>query len=148
MAKPDATIHVKIDPVEIPVLKTYLTAKIHGLRVTAASVAYQGSVTIDKALLRAAGIAIGEQVHVVNLASGDRWVTYALAGETGEFSLNGGGARLGVVGDQCVIMAYGVAATPPGAQVLFIGDEGNFVSGSTRYPAGDAATMRPAGLLS
>lgn len=114
-------------------LRCYLTGKLHGITVTGASVDYHGSVSIDPDLMAKAGIGHGEQVHVVNLNSGARWITYALKAGPGEFTLNGGSARLGVPGDPCVIMAYTLAETAPGADVVFLGP-GNEVTGRATYP--------------
>jgi aspartate 1-decarboxylase len=116
-------------------LRRWVLAKLHGITVTDASVDYHGSVSIDEALMRATGIGHGEEVQVVNLTTGARWTTYALPAEAGQFTLNGGSARLGVPGDRCVVMTYGLASESPGARVLFL-DEANQVTGSTEYPAG------------
>jgi len=115
------------------VIRTYVSAKIHGITVTAASVQYQGSVSIGSDLLAAADIEPFEQVHVVNLNTGDRWVTYAIPAPERAFTLNGGGARLGVVGDRCVVMTYAQADDRfPGAKVVFCDAENHFRRG--RYP--------------
>ena len=100
-------------------LRTYVGAKIHGITVTDKSVDYHGSVSIDGTLLERAGIEPYEQVHIINLSTGARWVTYALPGPTGAFTLNGGGARLGEVGDRCVVLTYRQEETYRGAVVLF-----------------------------
>ena len=115
-------------------MRTWVSAKLHGITVTDASVEYHGSVGIDAALMAAVDILPWEQVHVVNLSSGHRWVTYALPLEAGggEFTLNGGGARLGVVGDVCVVMAYRTATEFTPAKVAFVG-AGNTVVDSTVY---------------
>jgi len=102
-------------------MRTWVAAKLHGITVTDASVRYHGSVGIDAALMDAAGIEPYEQVHVVNLSTGDRWVTYALPVEQpGAFTLNGGGARLGVPGDECVVMTYRTGVEFHPATVLFL----------------------------
>jgi aspartate 1-decarboxylase len=90
--------------------RTLLTAKIHQCTLTATRLDYVGSVTVDQALLEASGILPYEQVHVVNIANGERLVTYALSGlaHSGAIELNGAAARLGVVGDRLIIMAYGL----------------------------------------
>ena len=112
--------------------RTYVAAKLHGLAVTACRLDYHGSVTIPAELLEAAGIDAFEQVHVVNLANGKRWVTYALPGEPGAFELNGGGAHLGVVGDRCVVMTYRQADAFGGALAVHI-DGHNQPTGTVRY---------------
>jgi len=112
--------------------RTYISGKLHGLTVTSCRLDYHGSVTIADELLDAAGIDAYEQVHVVNLSSGARWVTYALAGPPGSFELNGGGARLGVPGDRCVVMAYQQADAFGGAVAVHV-DERNQPTGRVPY---------------
>ena len=51
-------------------LLTLLKSKIHCARVTEANLHYMGSITIDSALMEAAGLVAGEQVHVVNNSNG------------------------------------------------------------------------------
>lgn len=118
-------------------MRTFVAAKLHGLTVTGAAVAYTGSVTIDAGLLDRAGIAAYEQVHVVNLNTGGRWVTYALPGDSGVFTLNGGGARLGVPGDRCVVMTFRQQPAMTSATVLFL-DAANHVVDETVYPPAGA----------
>jgi aspartate 1-decarboxylase len=111
----------------VAVIRTYVGGKLHWLRVTRKSVAYRGSVGISADLMEAAGIEPYEQVTIVDLENGERWETYALpVAERGVFSLNGGGARLGEVGDRCVVMTYVQCHRFPGAKVLVL-DESNEV---------------------
>jgi aspartate 1-decarboxylase len=104
-------------------MKVFLSAKIHGLRVTDKSLHYQGSVAICRDLLKAARIEPYEQVHVVNLANGERWITYALPGEPAAFSLNGGGARLGEIGDVCIVMTFEMLNEFKPAWVVYCDEE-------------------------
>lgn len=85
-----------------------LSAKIHRARVTAKSLEYPGSVTVDSGLLERAGIKEFEKVLIVNLANGARVETYAISGRggSGEVCLNGAAARLGEVGDRVIVMAF------------------------------------------
>lgn len=115
-------------------LRSYVIAKIQGLTVTDASVDYVGSVTIDSELLGAVGMEPYERVHIVNLNTGARWVTYVIPGEAGIFTLNGGGARLGVPNDRCVAMAFAQAERAPGATVVYC-DTRNQMTQRIRYPA-------------
>jgi aspartate 1-decarboxylase len=84
-------------------------SKIHRATVTNANLNYQGSVTIDSTLLDAADILEYEQVHVVNIANGARFETYAIRGEpgSGDIVLNGAAARLVQPGDTVIILSYG-----------------------------------------
>ena len=83
-------------------------AKLHRFVVTAASLNYVGSVTIDADLLDAVGLLPLEEVDIVNVANGARWQTYVLPGPRGSGCVcpNGGGARLCAPGDPLIIFAY------------------------------------------
>lgn len=87
---------------------TVLKSKIHRATVTGADLNYEGSISIDKNLLNAAGIMTYEMVQVVNLNNGARFETYVIEGKagSGEVMLNGPAARLGQVGDLIIIIAY------------------------------------------
>lgn len=88
--------------------RSLLLAKIHNCTLTAANIDYMGSISIDQTLLDAAGILPYEQVQVVNIANGERFITYAIAApaNSGAIELNGAAARLGVKGDRLIIMTY------------------------------------------
>lgn len=77
-------------------------------RITEAQLHYEGSITIDSGLLKAADIVPGEKVEVLNVNNGSRFETYAIAAKpgSGEICLNGPAARLGLVGDQVIILTY------------------------------------------
>lgn len=85
-----------------------LKSKIHRVKVTEANLNYIGSITIDSALMEAAGIYPGEHVYIVDNNNGARLETYAIAGEAGSgvVCLNGAAARLVQPGDVIIIMAY------------------------------------------
>lgn len=85
-----------------------LKSKIHCATVTEANLHYMGSITIDEALMEAAGMLEGEQVHVVNNSNGERIVTYIIKGERGSgvICLNGAAAHKFQPGDVAIIMAY------------------------------------------
>ncbi|KJH72042.1 aspartate 1-decarboxylase [Aliterella atlantica] len=88
--------------------RTFLAAKIHSCTLTAANLNYVGSISIDRTLLDAAGILPYEQVQVVNVANGERLITYAIASPANSraIELNGAAARLGMPGDRIIIMTY------------------------------------------
>ncbi len=85
-----------------------LKSKIHRARLTGAELDYEGSITIDQDLLDEAEMLDGEQVHVLNMNTGSRLVTYIIAGErgTGQVMLNGPAARLGQVGDEVIAITF------------------------------------------
>jgi len=82
--------------------------KIHRATVTEANLAYVGSITIDRTLMKAAGILPGERVQIVNNNNGARLETYVIAGKpnSGIICLNGAAARQAAVGDTVIIIAY------------------------------------------
>jgi aspartate 1-decarboxylase len=89
-------------------LRTVLKSKIHRPRVTEANLYYEGSITIDAELMKAADIVEGEKVEVLNLNNGHRLETYAISGAsgTGVICLNGPAARGSCVGDEVIIVSY------------------------------------------
>lgn len=84
-----------------------LKSKIHRARVTAASIDYEGSITIDERLMEAADILPHEQVHIYDITNGVRLVTYAIPGAEGEVCVNGAAARKVDVDDVVIIVSYG-----------------------------------------
>lgn len=87
-----------------------LTSKLHRARVTDTKMDYEGSIEIDENLLERVGIVPYEQVHIYNINTGDRFITYAITGERGSgvISLNGAAARLAQINDRIIIAAYGI----------------------------------------
>lgn len=85
-----------------------LKAKIHRATVTRVERDYEGSCAIDEALLDASGILEYEQIHIYNITSGERFVTYAIRGErdSGVISVNGAAAHKAAPGDLIIIAAY------------------------------------------
>ena len=92
-------------------LRTMLKSKIHRAKVTEANLYYEGSITIDEELMRAADIAQGEKVEVFNVNNGQRLETYAIKGKarSGVICLNGPAARGACVGDEIIIVCYVLA---------------------------------------
>lgn len=90
-------------------LLTLLKAKIHRATVTGSELHYEGSITIDPALLEASGILPYEQVDVLNVNNGARFTTYAIKAKkqgAGEITVNGAAARLVQKGDLVIICAF------------------------------------------
>ncbi len=85
-----------------------LKAKLHRACVTHAELDYEGSCAIDEDLLELAGIREYEQIHIYNLANGERFVTYAIRASRGSrtISVNGAAAHLANPGDRVIICAY------------------------------------------
>ncbi len=91
-------------------LRTFLISKIHKAKVTQRDLNYVGSITIDKTLLKASGMKPNEKVEIYNLENGARFATYILEGEenTGIIGINGAAARLVSIGDEIIIVNYGL----------------------------------------
>ncbi len=89
---------------QIQVLRT----KIHRAQVTESCLDYEGSLTIDEALMDRVGMVPYERILCGNLANGNRFETYAIRGRrgSGEIILNGAVAHLGKTGDRLTIMSY------------------------------------------
>ena len=88
--------------------RTMLKSKIHRARVTDCNIDYEGSITIDSDLLKAADIFPYERVEILNVNNGARFSTYAIEGNPGsaDVCLNGAAARLACVDDVVIILTY------------------------------------------
>jgi aspartate 1-decarboxylase len=123
-------------------LRTLLAAKIHSCTVTDANLHYMGSISIDESLLIAVGIVPYEQVQVVNVNNGERFITYAIASASGSGSieLNGAAARLGVKGDKLIIMTYAqfteIEAQTHHPQVVIVDDRNQIADLKSYIPTG------------
>ena len=89
-------------------LLTLLKGKIHRATVTQCDLHYEGSISVDAALMERAGILPHEQVDVLNINNGNRFTTYAIpaAAGSGTIGINGAAARLAQKGDLVIIIAY------------------------------------------
>lgn len=85
-----------------------LKSKIHRVSVTEANLNYVGSITIDEALMEAAGMIEGEKVQILDINNGERFETYIIKGRRGSgcICLNGAAARKVAVGDLVIIVSY------------------------------------------
>ena len=122
--------------------RTLLAAKIHSCTITNANLNYMGSISIDELLLNAAGIVPYEQVHVVNVNNGERFITYAIAAApgSGAIELNGAAARLGVKGDKSIVMSYAqfndVEAQNHQPKVVMVDDRNQITEIKSYIPTG------------
>ena len=115
-----------------------LKSKIHRATVVQAELDYVGSITIDEALMEAAGIYEYEKVQIVDVNNGNRFETYVIAGKSGSgmICLNGAAARMVSVGDKVIIMCY-AQMTPEEHEcnkpkVVFVDDD-NRISRISNY---------------
>src|SRR5581483_4522167 len=100
-------------------VRTILKSKIHRATVTQADLHYEGSITIDPVLMRAADILPFEQVHVLDVDNGARLTTYAIEGaaESGQICINGAAARLVSPGDTVIILSYATVSEAEAREV-------------------------------
>lgn len=85
-------------------------SKIHRATITKVDLHYEGSLGIDKLLMKKANIYPGEMIQVVNVNNGARFETYAIEEKSGSgtIGLYGAAAHLGNVGDIIIIFTYGL----------------------------------------
>jgi len=86
-----------------------LKSKIHRITVTDADLNYIGSITLDKKLINASNLVVGEKVQILNINNGERLETYVIEGSEGggEVSINGPAARKVQKGDIIIVISYG-----------------------------------------
>ncbi len=107
-----------------------LYSKIHRATVTDADLNYEGSVSIDPALIKKAKMHLHQKVDIVNCNNGARFSTYIIKGKKGEVCLNGAAARLVQKGDKVIIITYAsfdlneVSTHEP--TVVFVDDKNRF----------------------
>lgn len=85
-----------------------LKSKIHRATVTDADLHYEGSITVDENLMKAAMILPYEKVAIYNVSNGERFTTYAIKGKrnSGVICLNGAAARKASRDDIIIIATY------------------------------------------
>lgn len=101
--------------------------------VKQADLHYVGSITIDVALMEKANLVVHEQVHVVNVDNGERFVTYVIPGErdSGMICLNGAAARKVQIGDKVIVMSYALMDSDEAVdfkpRVVFVDDNNKII---------------------
>jgi aspartate 1-decarboxylase len=85
-----------------------LKGKVQRATVTETNIDYDGSLTLDESLLRAADLVPFEQVHVYNISNGERFITYLIKGqkESGVVGINGAAVHKANIGDRLIIASY------------------------------------------
>lgn len=119
---------------------SYLKAKLHRATVRDANLEYEGSITIGRDLIAAAGFDIHEKVDIYNITNGERFSTYVIPGETpGEICLNGAAAWKAKPNDKVIIVSY-CLLTPEEAKtfhptVVLLGEDNQIRSITRIKPA-------------
>ena len=121
-------------------MRTMLKSKIHRARVTEVNLDYEGSITIDRALMEAAYFLPFERVDLLNISNGARFSTYVIVGEanSGAIELNGAAARLVAKGDIVIILSYCQASEDEAVSmepsVVYVDDENKIAKLSSKKP--------------
>src|SRR5262249_32646729 len=114
--------------------RTFVSGKIHRLRVSGLRPKYNGSCLICPELLAAAGIEPFEKVEIYSLTSTARIATYVFPGAAeGEFTLNGGAALHFQLGDRVAVVAYRQEKSFSGANCIIVDPSDNSIAETLRY---------------
>jgi len=106
-------------------MRWMLRSKIHRATVTETRLDYEGSITIDEALLEKSGMWPGEKVLIADVDNGNRFDTYILPGkrDSGIIAINGAAAHLCREGDKVIIMGFELTDEPIRAKVVLVDGE-------------------------
>ena len=119
-------------------MRSLLRSKIHLATVTEANVDYVGSITIDRNLIDAVGLWIGEKVLVVSATTGARLETYVIEGEPGSgvIGINGAAAHLINAGEKVIVMGFELTEKPVEPKVILC-DKDNGIAEFLTEKAGE-----------
>ena len=110
-------------------MRVVLKSKIHRAWVTDANTEYIGSILIDEDLMDKVDLWNFEKVLVCDVTNGNRFETYAIAGERGSgvCAVQGAAARLSSRGDCLIIMSFEYTDEPVEPQMILVDEENQFV---------------------
>ena len=110
-------------------MRRFLRSKIHEATVTGSRTDYEGSITIDKKLMRKAGFRKGERVLVASIDSGARLETYIIPGEedSGTIQMNGAAANLIGKDEKIIVMGFEIADKPTDPKKILVNEKNRFV---------------------
>lgn len=89
-------------------MRTVLRSKVQEIRVTAANIEYEGSLTLDEDIMDAMCVIPYEQVFINSKNGNGRIMTYLLPGERGSkcCEMNGGAANHFAVGEIVHLLVF------------------------------------------
>jgi len=110
-------------------MRVVLKSKIHRAWVTDANPDYIGSILIDENLMDKVDVWSFEKVLVSDVTNGNRFETYAIAGERGSgvCSVQGAAAHLVAKGNCLIIMSFEVTEEPIDPQMILVDEDNQFV---------------------
>ena len=110
-------------------MRIVLRSKIHRAYVTDSNPDYIGSIIIDQALMEKVDLWEFEKVLVCDVTNGNRFETYAIAGErnSGVIAVQGAAARLSNKGNCVIIMSFEASDTPIDPKMILVDENNRFV---------------------
>lgn len=110
-------------------MRTVLRSKIHRAFITHCNEDYIGSILIDEELMEKVELWEYEKVLICDVTNGNRFETYAIAGERGSgvCSVQGAAAKLVDKGDCIIIMSFDVTEEPVEPKMILVNEENEFV---------------------
>ncbi len=109
-------------------MRWYLRSKIHRATVTEAEIDYIGSITIDSALVKKAGLEKGEKVAVWDVTNGERLETYVIMGKknSGIICMNGAAARKIKKGHKVIIAGFELSDKKIEPRIVLVDEKNRF----------------------
>ena len=118
-------------------MRIVLRSKIHRAYITDSNPDYIGSIVIDRALMDKVDMWEYEKVLICDITNGNRFETYAIAGESGSgvVSIQGAAAKLVDKGDCIIIMSFDVTDDPIEPKMILVNEHNDFVEylGAAHY---------------
>jgi aspartate 1-decarboxylase len=111
------------------ILRVLLRSKIHRAFITECNEDYIGSILIDGELMERVDLWEYEKVLICDITNGNRFETYAIAGERGSgvMSVQGAAAKLVDKGDCIIVMSFDVSEDPIDPKMILVNEDNEFV---------------------
>ena len=111
------------------ILRVLLRSKIHRAFITECNEDYIGSILIDGELMERVDLWEYEKVLICDITNGNRFETYAIAGERGSgvMSVQGAAAKLVDKGDCIIVMSFDVSEDPIEPKMILVNEDNEFV---------------------
>lgn len=120
-------------------MRSLLRSKIHRAFVTECNEDYIGSILVDRELMERVDLWEYEKVLICDVTNGNRFETYAIAGDKGSgvVSVQGAAAKLVDKGDCIIIMSFAVSDDPVEPKMILVDEDNQFVEylGAAHYAA-------------
>ena len=118
-------------------MRVLLRSKIHRAYITECNEDYIGSILIDEELMERVDLWEYEKVLICDVTNGNRFETYAIAGDRGSgvMSVQGAAAKLVDKGDCIIIMSFDVTDEPVEPKMILVNENNEFVEylGAAQY---------------